>query len=197
MACCDYSKQAYEMKKFAFVSDVARGHALHEHGGIYLDADVEVRKSFDPLLQYYSFWGFEAGNYIATSTIGLEKGNDLLKTYLQCYAQRQFHAPDGSIDPTTNVSMVTGLLLKRGLIQDGSLQVLEGENVVCPQSWFSPYDYRIGKMEDTSNAYTIHHYAVTWSSRMTRSVGMAKRCASRIPGGSSLILLLQRVTGRG
>ena len=63
----------------AFVSDVARGLALFQQGGIYLDTDVEVLKSFDPLLHHRSFWGFEAGNFVATSTIGAVKGHEWVR----------------------------------------------------------------------------------------------------------------------
>lgn len=52
-----YVKQAYEAGKFAFVSDYARVFALFHFGGIYLDTDVEVFKSFDDLLHHESFWG--------------------------------------------------------------------------------------------------------------------------------------------
>ena len=62
---CPYVERAYRAREFAFVSDYARGKALYDHGGIYLDTDVEVLKPFDDLLSYRSFWGFEAGNFIA------------------------------------------------------------------------------------------------------------------------------------
>ena len=45
-----YIKQAYSAKKYAFVSDVFRLYALYTEGGIYLDTDVEVRKSFNQFL---------------------------------------------------------------------------------------------------------------------------------------------------
>ena len=37
-----YAKEAYEARKYAFVSDVVRLWALEREGGIYLDTDVEV-----------------------------------------------------------------------------------------------------------------------------------------------------------
>ena len=48
---CDYCREAYEAKKWAFVSDYARFKILAEYGGIYFDTDVEVIKSFDDILQ--------------------------------------------------------------------------------------------------------------------------------------------------
>ena len=64
----NYVKEAYENKKYAFVSDYVRVYALYNMGGIYFDTDVEVFKSLDEFLQEDSFWGFEEKDYIATRT---------------------------------------------------------------------------------------------------------------------------------
>ena len=37
-----FMRDAYRAKKWAFVSDVARLKILYEHGGIYMDTDVEL-----------------------------------------------------------------------------------------------------------------------------------------------------------
>ena len=42
-----FSKQAYDAKKWAFVSDVARIYALKNYGGIYFDTDMIVTKNID------------------------------------------------------------------------------------------------------------------------------------------------------
>lgn len=42
-----FVKEAYEQKKWAFVADYVRLYALFHYGGIYLDTDSEVYKSFD------------------------------------------------------------------------------------------------------------------------------------------------------
>ena len=53
------SKYAYEVKKYALVSDVCRYNVLAEYGGIYLDTDVEVFQSFDRFLDCNFFSGIE------------------------------------------------------------------------------------------------------------------------------------------
>ena len=40
-----YAQQAYEAKKYAFVSDYVRLAVLYEYGGIYLDTDVETLRN--------------------------------------------------------------------------------------------------------------------------------------------------------
>ena len=105
--CNSYVREAYESGKFAFVSDYVRVHALYNFGGIYLDTDVEVFKSFNDILHHDSFWGFEQENYIATSTIGAAKGNKLIKMFLDSYKEKSFIKEDGTYDDLTNVAIIT------------------------------------------------------------------------------------------
>lgn len=50
-----YCKEAYEAEKWAFVSDYVRLKVLYEYGGIYMDTDIELCKSFDDLLIYDAY----------------------------------------------------------------------------------------------------------------------------------------------
>lgn len=45
-----YVQQAYEARKYASVSDYVRLWALEQYGGLYMDVDFEVYKSFEDLL---------------------------------------------------------------------------------------------------------------------------------------------------
>ena len=71
VSVCPYVKEAYEAKKWAFVSDYARFDILYKHGGLYFDTDVEVIKSFDDILTKGGFMGQEAG-----ANSGSGKGRD-------------------------------------------------------------------------------------------------------------------------
>ena len=55
-----YVKQAYEAKKYAFVTDYVRLYALYTQGGIYMDTDVMVLKPLDEYLNHEAFSGFES-----------------------------------------------------------------------------------------------------------------------------------------
>ena len=57
--CNQYVREAYESRKFAFVSDFVRLKVLSENGGLYIDTDVKVQKSFDDLMGLDAFCGFE------------------------------------------------------------------------------------------------------------------------------------------
>ena len=97
-----YVKEAYEAKKFAFVSDYVRLHALYNEGGIYMDTDIEVLKSFDVFLKHTAFIGFEDLKHIGTGVIGAEKGNKWIRLLLKDYDNISFYTKNGEIDLTTN-----------------------------------------------------------------------------------------------
>lgn len=181
-----YIQQAYDLKKYAFVSDYVRVHALYHYGGIYLDTDVEVFKSFDPLLHHLSFWSFEQENYIATSTIGAVKGNAMIKQFLDTYKDKSFVNKDGSFDNLTNVAMVTELFKNQGVQMNGEYQELEGLATIYPQTYFSPYDYINCRKLITDNSYAMHHFYKSWLPARTRIKGILKSGLSKVIGGKNI-----------
>ena len=91
-----YAKEAYEEKKWAFVSDYARLKIIYDEGGIYLDTDVELIKSLDSLLSEKCFLATETTGYIATGLgFGAEQGNEIIKKMLEEYSGRHFRGHDG------------------------------------------------------------------------------------------------------
>ena len=81
-----YCKQAYQKKRYAYVSDYARLYVLYNYGGIYLDIDVEMLKNIDDLLVNECFMGFEEGNKVAPGLIlGTVKGNENIKNIMNIY----------------------------------------------------------------------------------------------------------------
>ena len=94
-----FIREAIEEKKWAFVSDVARVYAIAKYGGIYLDTDVYVYKSFDSLLKNKAFIGRESSmhlidqntvNFLTTCCFGAEKGNEFIIRCLDYYKDRHF-----------------------------------------------------------------------------------------------------------
>ncbi len=157
-----YVKEAYENKKWAFVSDYVRLYALYIMGGIYLDTDVQVLKSFDPLRIHEAFLGFEAKDYLGTSMIAAVPGHWMVKEFLDSYAQRHFVRPNGTLDTeTTNVVAITQLLSTHGLRRNGKSQNVQGIEVY-PQRFFSDnclYNL-FGRYRKAS--YSYHHYQASW-----------------------------------
>lgn len=180
-----YIREAYNAGKFAFVSDYVRVYALYHYGGIYLDTDVEVFKSFNDLLHHESFWGFEQENYIATSTIGAKKGNQFIELFLKTYDHKHFIKEDGNFNELTNVAAITGMLEKKGLQLNGKHQEIDGD-VFYPQTFFSPYDYINIRKFITEDTYTMHHFYKSWLPIHTRLKGNLKMALAKVIGGDNL-----------
>lgn len=159
-----YIKEAYDNKKYAFVSDFARFDILYKEGGIYLDTDVEVLKPFDIFLENKMFTGFENEKSVAPGLIlGAVPEMDLIKTLRDHYKDKSFLYPNGMFNTESVVAIMTKLLQKKGLVLNGKYQNIE-EMIIYPVEYFSPKGYDTGKLLITDNTYTIHHYAGSWLS---------------------------------
>lgn len=163
---CDYIREAYQAKKWAFVSDYARYKIIYDNGGVYFDTDVEVIKSFDDVINRGAFMGIEA-DYKTTVNTGLgiaaEKGNSFYREMLDYYEKEHFLNEDGSFNYTTVVERTTEVFKKHGLKRVDGVQQIEGI-YVYPQDYFNPKDNVSGKINITENTYSIHHFDATWCS---------------------------------
>ena len=158
-----YAQEAYNEKKYAFVSDYVRLFALLNYGGIYLDTDVEVLKSFDDLLVLNGFVGFEDQELISTAVIGARKGNLIINEWLDTYKNRMF-IENGKRNETTNVRVFTNLLLNYNLQQNNKRQdIKKGELTVFPTEYFSPLKIGSKKPALTNNSITIHWFDGSWT----------------------------------
>ena len=95
-----YTHDAYEAKKYAFVSDYARFWILYRYGGLYFDTDVEVIRPMDDLIAKGSFMGCEIDhgeNYSVAAGLGLAvvPGHPLYKQFLDIYATLPFFLENG------------------------------------------------------------------------------------------------------
>lgn len=160
-----YTKDAYEARKFAFVSDVARVKALYEFGGIYFDTDVEVLKDFDDsILEKDCVLGFEEGNYIATSFMACKPNHTLMKDFYNLYLNLDFYDEKGQIISGTNVTKLTNMLVYKGLVRNNEYQEIEDISIY-PQEYFSPYDYGNCVYKITEKSICVHHFIVSWMSK--------------------------------
>lgn len=163
-----YVRQAYEAKKWAFVSDYVRLKALTEMGGVYLDTDVELVKPLEPFLKHRAFVGFEAPASVSTGVMACEKDFPLFRECLGHYDDLSFQNPDGTLNVTTNVETVTGLLKDRGLVPNGEAQEVEGL-LVYPSDVFSPVSFETGRLKRTRKTTAIHWFSGSWYTEQERS----------------------------
>lgn len=158
-----YIYEAYQCKKWGFVSDYARLDIIYEHGGIYFDTDVELVGNFDDMLYQPAFCGFERDNYIALGLgFGAAKGNDIIREMRDFYNTIHFIDDTGQPDLTTCPVYQTSVLVQKGLKLNGEYQRV-GDMVVYPEKVLSgkcPYARRIRLAPYTKS---IHHYEATWT----------------------------------
>lgn len=160
-----YVKQAYEARKYAFVTDYVRLYALYNEGGIYMDTDVEVLKPLDRFLEHKAFSSFENNDSIPTGLMASEKNGEWVKELLDEYKDLSFIKENGELDTTTNVVRITNLTEKKyGLIRKSFFQDL-GVVTLYPHEYFCPKDWDSGNIVITENSYAIHHFNGSWHSK--------------------------------
>lgn len=192
----DYVREAYESKKWAFVTDVARLKVLYDIGGIYMDTDVEVVKSLDSLLEYMAVSGFESAEYISTGLIGAEKGNQMIYELLRDYDGEHFVRADGSMNLTTNVIRITNICRKYSLEQNNSIQTVNTFTVL-PRDYLCPKDYDTNKLTLTENTLCIHHFNGSWLSEEARFVAEIRGKMIKVPGRGHFARFIGAVKFRG
>lgn len=158
---CQFVKDAYENQKWAFVSDYVRLDVVYQHGGIYLDTDVELLKSPSEVLKNSrGFFGREQGNSIATGLgFACEKGEPILKEMMEKYHSLQF-AKDRLVDLACPI-INTQVLKKHGIHDHDITQIIDGicifsTEFLCPESIYT------GKSNYTHNTISVHHYSGSW-----------------------------------
>lgn len=165
-----YTQQAYEAKKYAFVSDYARFKILYEHGGLYFDTDVEVIKPMDDIIAKGPFMGFEINpncksHYIGDVAPGLGLGAvpglDIYREILDYYQPLIFINSDGTLNTTTIVKHTTAVLKKSGLKVINGIQLVAGVYIYTKE-YFNPLDDNTGRLTITANTRSIHWYSKTW-----------------------------------
>ena len=166
-----YTSQAYEAKKYAFVSDYARFWILYKYGGLYFDTDVEIIKPLDDIIAAGPFMGCEnlykpgaTPNELGVAPglgLGVNPGLGLYKEILDLYSTLQFKKPNGGLNTKTVVEYSTELLCDKGLINSPEVQTV-AEIKIYPKDYFCPMDYETGKITITNNTVSIHRYAKSW-----------------------------------
>lgn len=167
-----YTQEAYQAKKYAFVSDYARFWILYHYGGLYFDTDVEVIKPMDDIISRGAFMGCQ--NAVENSPegllevapglgIGANSGLGIYKDLLDLYETLRFIMPNGSYNQVTVVSYTTQILSKYGLKNIPEIQKCD-EIWIYPKDYFCPITYTTGECQITKNTYSIHHYSASWYS---------------------------------
>lgn len=137
----EYMREAFEHRKWAFVSDYARLDIINSYGGIYMDMDVELVSSIDRLLCADSFFCRQEDGFLEFgSGFGAKANNKFVAAMLNTYNNRKLISEDGTIDMTPQPQWLKGIAEKFGFNKCydssvvGDSMVLSNEYIVCGAS---------------------------------------------------------------
>ncbi|MGM9869611.1 MAG: glycosyltransferase family 32 protein [Sodaliphilus sp.] len=196
-----YTAEAYQAKKYAFVSDYARFWILYHHGGLYFDTDVEVIKPMHDIIARGPFMGIEVGATSASEAplvapglglgvnpglgLGVNPGLGLYKEILDYYQDLHFLDADGKPVEVTVVKHTTSVLIATGLRNINEIQQVAGI-WIYPRDYFNPLNDNTGVLDITENTRSIHWYTKTWLKKRNPILTWMVRMAHRYFGDGSL-----------
>ncbi|MGC4129836.1 MAG: glycosyltransferase [Bergeyella sp.] len=190
-------EQSFAAKKYAFAADYLRLYALYHYGGIYLDTDVEVFKSFDDLLSLPYVVGTEGGGWIEAGILGSEKGSDWLYDCL-AYFEKPFLKPDGSFDMVTLPQVMNRIISEKRKISVAERDEIfrdarENYNTnfyLFQKDFFCAKDMGTGIVTRTSNTYSVHNFAMSWISAKNKFIPNLKRKIISIIGEKPAMMII-------
>lgn len=163
-----YMYEAYQAKKWGFVPDYARMDIIYNHGGIYLDTDVELLKNLDELLYQKAFAGIEGTRNINWGLgFGAYKGCSIIKNVRDFYIDKSFKNEDGSLKIVAAPILQKDFFTKRGYVNNGEYQVID-EMTVYPEKILSAKCNFTGRICPTAQTFSVHHYDGSWTPELKR-----------------------------
>lgn len=206
-----YIHEAYEAKKYAFVSDYARFDILYQYGGIYFDTDVQVIKPMDDIIAEGPFMGREAGAFMTAYglpeglavapglALGAEKEMPFYRQVLVAYSDMRFINEDGSYNTHTVVEYITRELLKNGLTDENDNVTKVSDILIYPADVFCPMDHtKSNEVTITDRTVSIHLYDCSWMVKNTFGYKMhiLKNKLSKILGPKFVSKVADIIKGR-
>lgn len=149
----DWVSEAFDNKKYAFACDYIRLYAIYNFGGIYMDMDIEVVKSFDTLLNKSEMFAYEGKKNcgIEAGCFGAEKNNPFVCQCLNYYKGKHFVKENGDLD-TVPLPQI--------------MQKIYNDNhykfKLYDCDFFTAKSFNTGVVRKTVNTYAVHHFAGSW-----------------------------------
>jgi hypothetical protein len=199
-----YVKEAYDNKKWAFVTDYVRLYVLYQLGGVYMDADFELLKNIDELMENSTaFTGYQEQATIPAAIMGFAPRNVWIKTLLDYYTGRHFVDSEGKMDLTTNSKIITLLSKIHFNYTVGDRMINPGYVKLYPDIYFAPYkktilgdnvcslsNYKI----DSAITYGVHHGVGSWyDNTINRKISVTVKGIIRLLSGEYIYSILKKL----
>lgn len=176
---CPFVREAFAARKWAFIADYVRLYAMYTEGGVYMDTDVKVMKTYDEFLSYSFFtcqeshpdifvegsvnedgtrnndYDYVLGIGLCSAVMGAEKECKYLKSCIDFYDSIHF-------DPSRKDDFVIVNLIARVLEEYGYKYVLDREQLLeGNMKILLPYTFA-GMTTLTKDSYALHLYNGSW-----------------------------------
>ncbi|MGE0745900.1 MAG: glycosyltransferase family 32 protein [Rhodospirillales bacterium] len=161
-----FLRAAYGMRAWNRVSDFVRMWALLNHGGVYLDTDVELRRPLDDLLCNDCFFGFQVKephpDWVNGAVMGAVPGHWFVRRLHRHFVERMNGCED--LGSFYGPGLITKLLREEGLAAYSDAPQRVKDVTLYPTRWFYPYWFDEAFSEDcvTPDTHAIHHWEETW-----------------------------------
>lgn len=156
----NFMKEAYQLKKWGFVTDYARMDIIYNEGGIYLDTDVEIIQNIDDLLYQKGFMGFQDSYWVASGLgFGAVAGLPIIKNFRDTYNNLIFDVKN--ISNLTCPKIQTEDLRRKGLVPNGECQIID-DLTIYPEKMLCGKSYSTMQVSLAPYTRMIHHFAGSW-----------------------------------
>lgn len=177
--------EAFDNKKYAFACDYIRLYALYNYGGIYMDMDIEVLKSFDSLLNNDYMIAKERPDqkWIEAGCFGVTKGSQFIKQCLEYYKDKHFVNDNGVFEDTP----LPRIMAKVYEDYHYEFNLLDWHT-------FTNKSYETGEVRTIDNSFAIHHFAGSWKeAKVKKAENNAASIRRKVPilGGSIAFLYIK------
>lgn len=193
---CEFCREAYDAKKYAFVADVIRFDVLYKYGGLYFDTDVKVVNDFSNIIdKYNAFAGYEY-NMVAPGLVlyAGEAGNPIMGMMVEKYKNNHFIV-DGKENQKVVGEYFSELLEEFGFVYEDKIQQC-GEFTVLSSDYFCPTDAYGNRINYTDNTHSIHLYAASWMPFGDRTKRQIKKICYKYIGFKRIQFLMDIIKRR-
>ncbi|EKC68105.1 glycosyltransferase, partial [human gut metagenome] len=169
-----FVKEAYESKKWAFVSDYVRIYALYNEGGLYLDTDVKILKNPTDVLNKEVVLGYEDSGYVGTAMIYAQNPqNKYIKAILDYYGKIKHFEPEIMYNFANPVIITKILKQYESKVNEEGIRIFDDNIYVYPRDYFYPINYNYSEKVYTKNTCMVHLFKATWTDRgEKRTIGI-------------------------
>lgn len=146
-----YFEECMAAENWGKLSDYLRICYLEKYGGIYLDADTEILKNFDDVLDAKIFACEEENMFVANGIIGAEAHHPMLVHYKKLI--------EDNFRGTGHLVFQPGMYLWTELVKYSEWSK---DVSLYPAEWFLPYNHQTDVLRITPNTHTKHYYLKSW-----------------------------------